>query len=254
MKIMNKFENILKIRNSLSSGKASIGSWMQFNDSNVAEIMGQSGFDWVAVDMEHGTADIINLPDIFRAIELGGTLPLVRLPSSDLNVCRRVMDAGSGGVIIPTVEDAEQLKSIINSCTWPPTGIRGVGFSRANMYGKNFDEYKKFASEPLIIAMIENVKGLENLEEITQTKGLDAILIGPYDLSASLNVLGDLENSNLKSNIKNILKICKANKIACGIHVIEPDKKKLEIMIADGFLFIPYSMDSMFIRKNIELN
>ena len=132
---MNRLEKINSIRQSLAANQPSVGSWMQIPHASVAEIMGQAGYDWVAVDMEHGTISVHQLPDLFRALELGDTLPLVRLAHGNPKDCKQALDAGAGGVIVPMVESASQLITVRDACRWPPSGTRGVGFSRANLFG-----------------------------------------------------------------------------------------------------------------------
>jgi len=104
---MNRYDAIIKIRKKLQNGGISIGSWMQIPHGSVAEIMGHSGYDWVAIDMEHGSISNNQLPDLFRGIELGGTLPLVRLAEGESKDCKEALDAGAGGVIVPMVTTAE---------------------------------------------------------------------------------------------------------------------------------------------------
>ena len=130
---MNKLQKIKQIRKKLSNGDISIGSWIQLPNASIAEIMGQSGYDWVAVDLEHGAISICLLPDLFRALELGNTLPLARIAQGKEKDCKQALDAGAAGLIIPMVESAEELQKVINFSSWPPFGIRGVGFSRANL-------------------------------------------------------------------------------------------------------------------------
>lgn len=120
---------------------------MQIPHPSVAEIMGQAGYDWVAVDLEHGSIGVHQLPDLFRALELGGTLPLARLAQGQTKDCKQALDAGSGGVIVPMVESASQLEKVRDACRWPPTGVRGVSFSRANLFGKHFEAYAEEAQE-----------------------------------------------------------------------------------------------------------
>ena len=154
---MNRLKTIQAIRESLFNGGVSIGSWIQIPNTSIAEIMGQAGYDWVAVDMEHGAIGHHQLPDLFRALELGGTLPLVRLAQAHPKDCKQALDAGAGGVIVPMVESAEQLLKVRDDCRWPPAGKRGVGFSRANLFGKYFDTYREEAQAPLLVAMIEHM-------------------------------------------------------------------------------------------------
>ena len=179
---MNRIDVINGIRDKLHSGGHSVGSWMQIPNSSVAEIMGCSGYDWVAVDMEHGAISVYQLPDLFRALELGGTLPLVRLAEGGTVECKQALDAGAGGVIVPMVESASQLEQTRNYCCWPPSGTRGVAFSRANMFGGRFDNYVEEAQAPLLIAMIESARGLEHIDQILGVEGLDAILERPRNI------------------------------------------------------------------------
>ncbi|MDB9976182.1 aldolase/citrate lyase family protein [Candidatus Thioglobus sp.] len=247
---MNKLQKILEIRESLSKGSPSIGSWMQIPNGSIAEIMGNSGYDWVAVDLEHGAISVNQLPDIFRALELGNTLPLVRLPDSSEKECKQALDAGAGGVIIPMVESAQQLSLARDACRWPPSGRRGVAFSRANLFGENFNSYNEEAQKPLLIAMIESVQAINNLNEILMVEGLDAIFIGPYDLSASMGLTGQFDNKKFQASIKDIkLKSDKAN-IPSGLHVVEPFRKKLDEALSDGFQFVAFSIDAVFLRES----
>ena len=176
---MNKLNKINKIRETLRNGNCSIGSWIQIPHSAIAEILGQAGYDWVAVDLEHGSISPHELPDLFRALELGNTLPLAIVAQGKLKDCKQALDAGAAGLIIPMIESAKQLKEIINISSWPPAGSRGVAFSRANLFGKNFQNYIEESQSPFIVAMIEHIDALEELDEILKVKGLDAILVGP---------------------------------------------------------------------------
>ena len=126
---MDRLKKIIQIRKDLKNNLVSLGSWMQIPNSSIAEIIGKAGYDWVAVDLEHGSISIQQLPDIFRSLELGETLPLVRLAKGSSKDCKQALDAGAGGVIIPNIESSEQLQLIMNACKWPPAGNRGVGLS-----------------------------------------------------------------------------------------------------------------------------
>ncbi len=246
---MNRTEKIISIRKQLSTNRPSIGSWMQIPNASIAEIMGDAGYQWVAVDMEHGTISNHQLPDLFRALELGGTLPLVRLAQGHPKDCKQALDAGSGGVIVPMIETASELMAVRDACRWPPAGSRGVGFSRANLFGKRFDKYYTEAQAPLLIAMIENIKAVENLEEILSIEGLDAILIGPYDLSASLGHTGQFEDLEFIATMERIRTSCRDSNIPCGVHVVMPDPEELKLRISEGYLFLAYSIDSVMLRS-----
>jgi 2-dehydro-3-deoxyglucarate aldolase len=135
MKLQN-YSKILNFRDKLKQKKATIGTWMQIPSSTVAEILGQAGFDWITIDMEHGTFSLHQLPDIFRAIELGNSLSLVRLANDDIKDCKQVLEAGASGFILPLIQNSIQLQNVVENTSWPPIGKRGIPFSRANLFGK----------------------------------------------------------------------------------------------------------------------
>lgn len=249
---LNRTEHVKKIRQRLLSGGVSIGSWMQIPHASIAEIMGQANYDWVAVDLEHGSISVHQLPDLFRALELGGTLPLVRLAQGQPKDCKQALDAGAGGVIIPMVESADQLRTIKNACCWPPSGTRGVGFSRANLFGNKFADYVHEAQAPLLVAMIENIHAIEQLEDILAVDGLDAILIGPYDLSSSMGLTAQFEHPEMVSTLNKINKLTKAANIACGIHVVEASPQRLHQRIQEGYRFLAYSLDAVFLNSTVQ--
>jgi 2-dehydro-3-deoxyglucarate aldolase len=249
---MQRYKKITEIRKKLKNGQVCIGSWMQLPNGSVAEIMGSAGYDWVAVDLEHGSISTHQLPDLFRGIETCGTLPLVRLSQAHPKDCKRSLDAGAGGVIVPMVESPEQLKNIIEHCAWPPAGQRGVGFSRANLFGKNFEEYKEEAQSPIIVAQIENIRAVTVLEQILAVSGLDAILIGPYDLSASMGLTGQFEALEYTKVLEKIKTLSLQFNIPFGIHVVQPDLNELKARILAGFQFIAYSIDSVFLYNGAE--
>lgn len=244
---MNRLSAIREIRARLSGGGHSIGSWMQIPHPSVAEIMGQGGYDWVAVDMEHGAIAAHQLPDLFRALELGGTLPLARLAHGQSKDCKQALDAGAGGVIVPMIETAEQLQAVRDACRWPPAGTRGVGFSRANLFGKHFEAYREEAQAPLLVAMIEHQRAVANLEAILAVAGLDAILIGPYDLSASMGLTARFDDPEFRATMERIRSTADHHGIPVGVHVVAPEREQLRQRLAEGYRFLAYSIDAVML-------
>ena len=245
---MNRATAIQKIRQRLHNGGHSIGSWIQIPHGSVAEIMGQAGYDWVAVDLEHGSISVQQLPDLFRALEMGGTVPLVRLAQGHPKDCKQALDAGAGGVIVPGVESAAHLDELRKACCWPPAGARGVGFSRANLFGKHFESYTKEAQAPLLVAMIEHVRAIDNLEDILGVDGLDALFIGPYDLSASMGLTARFEHRDFQAALERILSLASKSQIACGMHVVMPSPEELRQRLDQGYRFVAYSIDAVFLN------
>ena len=250
-----RFQKINMIRKKLQNHQVSIGTWQQIPSASISEIFSNAGYDWVAVDMEHGSISVDQLPSLFRAIELGDTLPLARIAESKPKDCKQALDAGAGGIIAPMIESAEQLKMVRHACCWPPVGFRGVGFSRANLFGKNFDSYKKEAQSPLLIAQIEHINAVNNLDEILQVDGLDAIIVGPYDLSASMGKPGKYNEKDVQDALKLYEQKSIDLNIPMGYHVVEVDYKKFVEMHKKGYRFLALSYDAMYlgtiVRENI---
>jgi 2-dehydro-3-deoxyglucarate aldolase len=180
---------------------------------------------------------------------MGGTLPLARLAQGHPKDSKQALDAGAGGVIVPMVESAEQLAAVRDSCCWPPAGTRGVGFSRANLFGKHFASYAEEAQAPLLVAMIEHSRAVDDLGDILRVKGLDAILIGPYDLSASMGLTAKFDAPEFIAMMDRIRILCKQHGIPCGVHVVMPEPAELKKRISEGYRFIAYSIDAVFLTR-----
>ena len=236
------------LKNKIKSLKPTFGSWITIGDPVVAEIMAKSGFEWLTIDMEHSAISLDKAQNLIRIIELSGCSPLVRVGENNPYLIKRVMDAGAHGVIVPMINNADDAKKAVNAVKYPPNGIRGVGLARAQKYGFDFNGYKKWLeTESLIIAQIEHVEGVENLESIISVEGIDCCIVGPYDLSGSLGLPGEYNNPKVSSELQKIEKICLKNKMPLGFHVIPPDYKEVEKYLSKGYTFLAFSLDTLFL-------
>ena len=242
---------INNLRKKLKKGKLTIGGWMQICDPSIAEIMSNANYDWITFDLEHGSYSIKDLINSVRAVELNKKIKLARLPNKNLDISTQVLDAGCDGIIIPNIKNKSELLKIRNSIYYPPEGKRGVGFSRVNIFGKNFKRVIKNKIKPILIAMIESTDGIKNLDEILSVRGLDAILVGPYDLSSSLKITGKFNHPHFKKAIKLIIDKTKKKKITLGIHVLQTSIKEVKAQFRKGFKFIPYGTDALLLNKSI---
>ena len=244
-------KSIDQIRNSLKSFEPSIGTWMQIPSAEIAEILSaSSSYEWIVVDMEHGSFSREQLPSIIRAISLNSVLPFVRLQSNRPSAVKDIVDFGFNGYIVPMIEESTQLDEIYNAIMYPPHGRRGVGFSRSNQYGINFKKEVVSQQRPFLVAMIETKKALLNLGQILNYEFLDAVIVGPYDLSASLGICGNFESDIFKDAYLEIKRNCQDNNIPFGIHLIEPNSSKLKDLISEGARFIAFSMDSVMLYSS----
>ncbi len=214
----------------------------------VAEIMARSGFDWVAVDMEHSAMTTQQAEDLIRAVETGGKPALVRLTSNDENLIKRVMDSGATGIIVPLVRTAEDARRAVQAIYYPPRGRRGVGLARAQKYGADFVGYIQWLEkEAVCIAQIEHIEAVENCEAILSVPDIDGYILGPYDISASLDLAGQLEHPRVLEAIAAVRETAKRLGRPGGIHIVEPDELKLRQAVDQGFTFIAYSIDTRII-------
>ena len=235
----------MTLKEKLRRGVPTIGTWITLAHPALAEIAARAGFDWVAVDLEHSSITIRECEDLIRVLDLAGTTPLVRLTANDPDLIKRVMDSGARGVIVPSVSTPEEAQVAVEAVHYPPRGRRGVGLARAHAYGADFAGYlKRLEREAVVVAMIENAQGVENAEHILAVPGIDAYLLGPYDMSASLGVAGKISHPKVENAIASVRAAGKRARKPGGIHVIEPDPAALRRRLKEGFGFIAYSLET----------
>ena len=239
-----------KLRKALLQNELSFGTWIQIGHPAVAEILAREGYDWICVDLEHGSIDINTLTDLFRAIEANDATPVARLPMNDPIWIRRSLDAGAMGLIIPMINSADELESAILYAKYPPRGERGFGYSRANSFGMDFEEYIAVANEKIaIIAQIEHKNAIENIDTILRVEDLDAVFIGPLDLSGSYGKVGQLDCPEMQKALKRYLEACKEHKKCAGIHIIQPDEHSIHKAIDQGYRMLTLGVDGVFLGK-----
>ncbi len=245
----------MTLKSKLKKKQITIGSWITIGNNETAEIMARSGFDWLCVDMEHSVIELQKAQDLIRIIELCGCTPLVRVGENNLTIIKRVMDAGSHGVIVPMVNSKEDCLKAVEALKYPPIGKRGVGLARAQGYGFDLPKYKKWLQEEsILIVQIEHINAVNNLREILSIKEVDGFIVGPYDLSASIGKIGELNSIEMKSILKEINKASKEMDVISGIHVIPPDPNQVLERTKEGYRFIAFSLDSLILGYNCRTN
>ena len=205
------------------------------------------GFDWLAVDFEHGTASIDQAHDIFIVAERHGVTPMARLSSADPILARRLLDAGAEGLIVPVVEDADAFAEFVSHCYFPPYGRRGVGLPRATRWGDRLDAYLT-EFKPVIVPQIETLAGVEASEALAKMPEVDALFLGPYDLSANIGKAGDFSDSTFCDAVSLVMTACAENGKPAGIHQVKPDIVELKAQIEKDFRFIAYGTDLLALR------
>jgi len=238
-----------KALNAWRNGEQTIGCWLSLANTYSAEAIAQLGFDWVCIDLQHGMIDYPDLAAMLPAISTSSATPLVRVPWNEPYEIMKVLDAGAYGVIVPMVNNRAEAEQAVAACRYPPQGNRSFGPIRAALYGGK--GYAQEANQQLAcIAMIETREGIDNVEAIVQTPGLDGIYIGPADLALAMGlpVMGDQPQPEHLEMVKHIQSVCQANQVAIGIHTssLEYTQKYLEL----GFNFVTLGSESGHMMKN----
>jgi 2-keto-3-deoxy-L-rhamnonate aldolase RhmA len=246
---MGQFAYSNPVKKKLLEGKPSFGSWIQVPHPAVAEMLSAVGFDWLAVDMEHSDAGLSQYSDIIRGMYGRGPVPMARVRENDTLAIRGLLDAGAWGVIVPMVNSAEEAEAAVRAVHFPPRGIRGAGFARANDYGLGFDEYIRASEDVLVMAMCETKESVDNIGEIAAVQGIDGIFMGPYDLSMSYGIPGKTNDPVMAAARKKVLAACKEAGKAPGLHHFNLTRESIKGILDEGFLFVALGVDAAFIQS-----
>jgi 2-keto-3-deoxy-L-rhamnonate aldolase RhmA len=216
-----------------------LGTILSIDHPAIAEIAGLAGFDWIWVDAEHGRFNELSAATAC-AVNAGRLPTFVRLPDQSSTAIKRYLDIGCDGIILPMVSSASQVDEIARAALYAPRGERSVGIARAHGYGARFAEYLQ-QQDYAIVVQIETVSGLENADEIASHPAVDAVIIGPFDLSASFGIPGQIENQQVVEGIDTVQKSCRRHGKPCGIFAATADKARQYVQ--SGFEFIGVGID-----------
>jgi 2-dehydro-3-deoxyglucarate aldolase len=242
----------MSLKEKLNNNQLTIGSWVTLGHQGIIEIMSTAGFDWLTIDLEHSVIELTMAQNLIAHIKNNGMYALIRVSKNEEVVIKRVMDAGADGVIVPLVKNKDDAIHAVEFVKYPPVGKRGVGLARAQKYGIGFDEYKDWVkNESIVIAQIEHIDAVNNIDDILSVQGIDGTIIGPYDLSGSMGIPGEYDKKEVKDAIKKIEAACKKYKKSLGFHVVPPDFKQLKEKIDAGYTFLAYSLDFLFLGEKV---
>jgi 2-keto-3-deoxy-L-rhamnonate aldolase RhmA len=239
-----------QIKARLKAGTPVLGTWLSIPSTDIVEILCGAGIDFLTVDMEHSAITLTQAHELMRVASLMNVAPLVRLPSNDATLIKRVLDCGAAGIIIPMVNSAAEAAAAVAAVRYPPAGRRSVGIARAQGYGPGFDDYVKRANRDLlVIPQIEHVHAVDNIDAILSVEGIDAFIIGPYDLSASLNLTGNLGHRRVQAALDRVLDAGRRHRVPAGFHFVDPEVEPFVNRVREGFLMAAYSVDFLLIGK-----
>lgn len=244
----NFFHNKSVLKEKLQKNELSLGSWLTIPHQSVIEIMATAGFEWLTIDIEHAAIGIESVMNLIGHIQGNGMQALVRVSKNEEVVIKRILDAGADGVIVPMIKNKKEAQEAVDFVKYPPLGKRGVGLNRAQKYGTAFQSYQSWVKDQVVvIAQIEHIEAVNNLEEILNTPGIDGIIVGPYDLSASMGYPGEYDRPDIKEALARIDEITLRLKKPLGFHIVDSDYRKVKEKIEKGYTFLAYSLDFFFL-------
>jgi 2-keto-3-deoxy-L-rhamnonate aldolase RhmA len=237
---------VKSFRSALKSGKQLNGLLITVPSPELVEIVSAAGFDWLFFDLEHSAMGFETLQNLLRCVP-DTCFAAVRVPEATAAYVAKVLDAGAEGVIFPRISTSEQAANAVSMCKYPPLGNRGVGLSRAQGYGNTFSEYLKVANERIAcILQIEDSLGAENASKISAIEGVDALFIGPYDLSMSLGIPGEVTHQRIKNIIRAIAEVRPGE---IGLGILTTDMETAREYSGLGYNLIACGVDTQLLNK-----
>jgi 2-keto-3-deoxy-L-rhamnonate aldolase RhmA len=231
----------------LKRGETIVGTLVTLPSPEIAEIMALVGFDYLWIETEHAPTDFVQAQMMIQAV--GNRCPcLVRIVENRESWIKKALDTGCSGVVVPLVMSAAEAKRAVDCCLYPPAGRRSVGIARAHDYGMSFHNYVQRANEEIAtVIQVEHREAVENIESIVAVPGIDAVVIGPYDLSASFGMPGEITHSQVQQAIGEVKRWCDKTGIPAGIFT--SDSSAAKQYIEDGFRLIALGLDSIYLWK-----
>ena len=225
------------------AGEILFGTWCSLGSSVTVEIAGNAGFDWVLIDLEHGSGDFSTLLCQLQAAENAKAVPIVRIVWNEVHRFKRALDMGASGVMVPFISTGEEARQAAQAMLFPPAGIRGVATkTRAAAYGRGFAQYYSEANDNILtVVQIENDTALQNIDDIAAVEGVDVLFIGPMDLSTNLGIQGQYDDPRFRDAVQRVSKAArKAGKVA---GILLWDQSQAPQALEDGFTFISLGSD-----------
>ena len=227
-----------------------VGTLITLPVPEIAEVMREVGYDWLFIDTEHGAFNALSAQGILQAVDHRCPC-LIRIPANDEVWIKKALDIGAAGIIAPAVKSGDEAERIVQMCKYPPRGTRGVGIGRAHGYGLNFQDYVTNANDnTAVIIQAENTEAVQNIADIVKVPGVDAILVGPYDLSASMGKMGQVQDAEVQTAIAAVTKTCRETGLPLGIFA--DSAKSAAPYIKKSFSLIAISTDCLHMARSAQ--
>ncbi len=219
------------VKEALQRSGVALGTFIQTASPESAEIAAACGFDYLILDMEHGSFGFESLMNLIRGVQVAGSTPVVRLPDDSESGILKALDAGAMGILIPGVGSAEQARKVTQAARYAPRGNRGAcPRTRATAHGlHDWKEHVKWSNENVMVwILVETLEGFKNAEEILATPGLDAVGFGHFDLSQAMGLEGQTHHPEVNRRIEEAMRIAQRNKVEVQVQIFESSPKEIE--------------------------
>ena len=243
---------MLSIRRQVLAGQLMAGTFLNLGSSLTVEIAGKAGFDWLLIDLEHGSGDFSELVHQLQAAGCTPAAPIVRIAWNEPPRFKRALDLGPSGIMVPYINTADQARQAVEAMRYPPKGIRGVAsLNRACGFGTGFQEYFATANDQLLtVIQIETRQAVEQVEAIAAIDGADVLFVGPTDLCASLGLERRFDHPKFRKALSEVVAACRNNGKAPGILV--SNSEQLEFVIGEGFTFVALGSDGGVVAAGMQ--
>jgi 2-keto-3-deoxy-L-rhamnonate aldolase RhmA len=241
------------LREKLDRKEAVFGTWLMTNSLDNAEILSHTGADFIMIDAEHGSMGIESAGRMVSVIRGSQATPLLRVAGNEKSLIKKGLDTGAEGVMIPMVNTKEEAENAVSFCKYPPIGVRGIGAGRAVLFGANDEEYADYYAEAnaevMVILQIEHDSAVENIEEILSVSNIDVAFVGPYDLSTSMGLQGQLNHPEVLASYKRVVEACEKYNVVPGIMTWTD---AIEQHLNMGFKFLLGGMDGAILYNGVK--
>jgi 4-hydroxy-2-oxoheptanedioate aldolase len=238
-------------KHNLAAGKLQIGLWSSLCSNIAAEIIGDSGFDWILLDTEHSPNEIPDLVGQLQGMQASPTTPIIRPAWNDAVLIKRALDIGAQSLLLPYVQNVEEAKAAVAATRYPPHGIRGVSVAaRASRYGRTPGYLTKANDEICVLVQVETRTALDQLEAIAAVEGVDGVFIGPSDLAASLGHLGNPQHAEAQKAMKDAVE--RLTKVGKPAGMLTGNEEEAKRYIDWGYKFVAVGADVGLLAKNAD--
>ncbi len=240
----------LQLKERLRARSMVFGAWTSLGHLSITEILTASGVDFVGIDMEHSTISQEQAQAIVAVSQAGGAACFPRVASHNGEQIRQLLDSGADGVIVPNVATTAEVERIVEWVKYPPVGKRSFGVARAHGYGFDFDSYTaSWNDRSILLIQIESAQAVEAAETLLANPSIDGVMVGPYDISGSLGIPGQLSHSRVTEACAKVVEACRRQGKACGTQIVEPTPASVEACFKAGYTFVVLASDVFLLWK-----